>query len=67
MAAAFQDMLVRFGLKDKVYIFSSLSRYLLIVFQILSFNADNATSNDAQTTSLASRDNSFEEASCPLF
>jgi hypothetical protein len=45
MAHAFQNMLLRFGLAEK----------------ILSFNADNATSNDTQTTKLAALDNSFEE------
>jgi hypothetical protein len=45
MARAFQDMLKRFGLEKK----------------ILGFNADNATSNDTQTTNLATLDNSFNE------
>jgi len=45
MALAFQNMLKSFGLEDK----------------ILAFNADNATSNDTQTTQLASFANSFEE------
>jgi hypothetical protein len=45
MAMAFQAMLMRFGLEKK----------------ILAFNADNATSNDTQTTKLAALDNSFEE------
>ena len=44
MALAFQRMLKRFGLQHRV----------------LAFNADNATSNDTQTTKLASLDNSFE-------
>jgi hypothetical protein len=46
MARAFQGMLERFGLTEK----------------ILSFNADNATSNDTQTTKLDQLDNAFEEA-----
>jgi hypothetical protein len=51
------------GLRIKyVFFFPPVTRCFLIVIQILSFNADNATSNDAQTTSLAIRDNSFEEA-----
>ena len=37
-------MLMRFGIQDK----------------LLSFNADNATNNDTQTTALANHDNSFE-------
>jgi hypothetical protein len=45
MAKAFQNMLERFGLTEK----------------ILSFNADNATANDKQTTKLSTLDNSFEE------
>jgi hypothetical protein len=45
MALAFQDMLEEFGLTEKV----------------LGFNADNATSNDTQSTKLAALDNSFEE------
>jgi hypothetical protein len=46
MAKAFQDMLERFGLTQK----------------ILAFNADNATANDKQTTKLSALDNSFDEA-----
>jgi hypothetical protein len=46
MALAFQDMLERFDLTEK----------------ILTFNADNATANDKQTTKLAALDNSFDEA-----
>jgi len=45
MALAFQRMLESLGLSQKV----------------LAFNADNATSNDTQTTKLAVLDNSFEE------
>jgi hypothetical protein len=45
MAGAFQDMLERFGLEKK----------------ILAFNADNATSNDTQTSKLATFDNTFDE------
>jgi hypothetical protein len=45
MANAFQDMLERFGLTEK----------------ILAVNADNATSNDTQTTKLDALDNSFDE------
>jgi hypothetical protein len=45
LAREFQDMLTRFGLTHK----------------ILAMNADNASSNDTQTTSLANLDNSFEE------
>ena len=45
MALAFQDMLERFGLTQK----------------ILAVNADNATSNDTQTTKLHTLDNSFDE------
>ena len=44
LAREFQDMLVRFGIKDK----------------ILSFNADNALPNDKQTSKLADLPNSFE-------
>lgn len=46
MANAFQDMLKRFGLTKK----------------ILAVNADNATSNDTQTTTLHKLDNTFDEA-----
>jgi hypothetical protein len=46
MAKAFQAMLERFGLTEK----------------ILAFNADNATANDKQTTKLDALNNSFEEA-----
>jgi hypothetical protein len=46
MAKAFQAMLERFGLTEK----------------ILAVNADNATSNDKQTTKLDALNNSFEEA-----
>lgn len=45
MANAFQAMLERFGLTEK----------------ILTFNADNATSNDKQTTKLDQLDNSFQK------
>jgi hypothetical protein len=45
MANAFQDMLERFGLTEK----------------ILAVNADNATSNDTQTTKLDKLDNSFNK------
>ena len=44
MALAFQHMLKRFRLQDRV----------------LAFNGDNATSNDTQTTKLASLKNSFK-------
>jgi len=46
MAKAFQDMLERFCLTEK----------------ILAVNADNATANDKQTTKLNDLDNSFNEA-----
>jgi len=45
MANAFQAMLARFGLTEK----------------ILAFNADNATSNDKQTMKLDQLDNSFHK------
>jgi hypothetical protein len=45
LAREFQAMLTRFGLTQK----------------ILAVNADNASSNDTQTASLANLDNSFEE------
>jgi hypothetical protein len=45
MAIAFQNMLKRFGLDGK----------------ILAVNADNATSNDTQTTKLDALDNSFDK------
>ena len=45
MANAFQAMLERFSLTEK----------------IIAVNADNATANDKQTTKLATLDNSFEE------
>ena len=45
MANAFQAMLKRFGLTEK----------------IIAVNADNTTANDKQTTKLATLDNSFEE------
>jgi hypothetical protein len=45
MANAFQDMLEKSGLTTK----------------ILAINADNATSNDTQTTKLDQLDNSFDE------
>ena len=45
MALAFQDMLERFGLTQK----------------ILAVNADNATANDKQTMKLSKLANSFEE------
>jgi hypothetical protein len=45
MAKAFQEMLERFGLTDK----------------ILTFNADNATANDTQTTALDELENSFDK------
>jgi len=45
LAKAFQNMLARFNLTDKV----------------LSVTADNATSNDKQVTALAAMDNSFDE------
>jgi len=45
MAKAFQDMLERFGLTEK----------------ILGLNADNTTANDKQTTKLGSFNNSFKE------
>ena len=44
LALAFQAMLTRFGLVDK----------------ILAMNADNASSNNTQTTALAGMENSFE-------
>jgi len=46
MALAFQNMLERFGLTEK----------------ILVVNTDNTTLNDKQTTKLDALDNSFEEA-----
>jgi hypothetical protein len=45
MAMAFQEMLERFGLTEKIHV----------------LNADNATSNDKQTTKLDTLPNSFEE------
>jgi hypothetical protein len=45
MAKAFQDMLERFGLSEK----------------ILGLNADNALANDKLTTKLSSLNNSFQE------
>ena len=45
MAVAFQEMLERFGLTEKIHV----------------LNADNATSNDKQTTKLDALPNSFEE------
>jgi hypothetical protein len=45
MAMAFQGMLERFGLTEKIH----------------AVNADNATANDTQTTKLHALDNSFEE------
>jgi hypothetical protein len=45
MAKAFQDMLERFGLTER----------------ILGVNADNASANDKQTTKLSSLNNSFKE------
>lgn len=45
MARAFQKMLEEFGLTEK----------------ILSFNADNASPNDTQTTKLDQLDNSFDK------
>ena len=45
MAVAFQEMLKRFGLTEKIH----------------ALNADNATSNDKQTTKLDALPNSFEE------
>jgi hypothetical protein len=45
LALAFQAMLMRFSLTDK----------------ILAMNADNASSNDTQTTELAGMDNAFEK------
>ncbi|KAF8874617.1 hypothetical protein BD779DRAFT_1410946, partial [Infundibulicybe gibba] len=45
LARSFQKMLEVHGLADK----------------ILAFNSDNATSNDTQTSKLASLTNSFEE------
>ena len=44
MAMAFQQMLERFGLTEKMH----------------ALNADNATANDTQTTKLDTLDNSFE-------
>jgi len=37
---------------------------VLTVVQILALNADNATSNDTQTGTLAFMENAFEEANC---
>jgi hypothetical protein len=45
LATAFQKMLVEYGMQEKV----------------LSINADNASSNNTQTTHLATLDNSFDE------
>jgi hypothetical protein len=45
MANAFQKMLEQFGLTEKIH----------------AVNADNATSNDTQTTKLDQLDNTFEE------
>ena len=45
MANAFQKMLEQFGLTEK----------------ILAVNANNATSNDTQTTELDQLDNTFEK------
>ncbi|TFK48642.1 hypothetical protein OE88DRAFT_1613908, partial [Heliocybe sulcata] len=46
LARAFQNMLVDYGLEEK----------------ILSFNGDNATSNDTQTDALHRAKNSFHKA-----
>ena len=45
MANTFQKMLVQFGLTQKIH----------------AVNADNATSNDTQTTKLDQLDNTFDE------
>lgn len=41
---------------------SSVNSVVLTVTQILTLNADNATSNDTQTSALAQMENTFEEA-----
>ena len=46
MVKAFQNMLKHFSLTQK----------------ILTFNADNTTANDKQTTKFSTLDNSFDEA-----
>jgi hypothetical protein len=62
MAKAFQAMLERFGVKDKVQSLQvCYSASLKHDQQTLAINADNASCNDTQTTELASMDNSFEE------
>ena len=48
MAMAFQEMLERFGLTEKIH----------------ALNADNATSNEKQTTKLNALPNSFKEENC---
>ena len=48
MAKAFQCILEQYGLTQKIH----------------AVNADNATTNDRQTTKLAALNNSFEEANC---
>ena len=63
LAKAFQAMLKRFDLCDKVCCVSRKTNQFLIqiVIQMHALNADNATSNDMQTSGLAQLDNSFEE------
>jgi hypothetical protein len=62
MARAFQAMLVQFGLKEKVRaVIHFIKDAYSLTHKILTVNADNAASNDTQTTKLASMDNSFKE------
>jgi hypothetical protein len=63
LAKAFQAMLEHFDLCNKVcHVSRKTNQFLIqIIIQMHALNADNATSNDTQTSGLAQLDNSFEE------
>jgi hypothetical protein len=63
LAKAFDMMLRRHGLEDKVLTTARISgpQLTTYVIQILAINADNASSNDTMTTVLDGMPNAFDE------
>ena len=62
LAQEFHNMLLRFGIENKVCrCLSTIHVFTHVHSQILSFNADNASPNDKQTDTMATLPNSFEK------
>jgi hypothetical protein len=60
LAHAFQTMLERFGLENKVSLIHARLCYHLFLSQMHAFTGDNVTSNDTQTAELEKKRNSFD-------